>query len=700
VRRSLVPALCVPLALLAAGSGSAAEHRRPAEQDVGGAPPSTFVGTSRIEERASVATASDGDLWPSCWADDGNLYTANGDGKGFSLDGQFSDIAVNRVQGEPRNLSGETVARGDDVGTIWSGDGYNRKPTGMVCVGDTIYLAVQDLSLDFNDVPAATIVKSTDGGRTWTWDHERPMFDQHVFTTVWFADFGRGGEWAPDRFVYAYGLDGNWRDSFDDSVADPQDVFLARVPRSRVQDRSAWQFFTGLDARNRPRWSADITDRRAVLHDARRLYGQTYSASSVSNLSVLSQGGVTYVPGLDRYLYGSWTEYTFEFYESPTPWGPWKHFMSKDFGGYPWDRNQHGGYATTIPSKFLGDNGRSMWVQSNVCSCGGGGTSVYHYSLRRLDITQTHPAPASNPPDLAVNLAAPSNDTVPVSKSAHFGDLDLLNDGVMTGSEDDYDDEVKSTSWWGHTWPRRYHVNRVEFTTGQVHDGGGWFTGRPRVEVRRDGHWTGATSQTVTPGYPGDRTAGTNTTYTITFAPVAADGVRVTGMPGGSRTFTSVAEVAIRYATQVADGGFEAPAGGPSAWEFEGPANHGVDRGLGFAHSGQNNGWIRTSASAWSAYTQRVPVTPGKTYTFRGWVRSSPAMRDGRFGVRVGDHSSPVLDERRFGASEDYVSKSVTVQVPEGVNEVTAYAGFVGTGSDDFLQLDDITVSPATNDLS
>ncbi|MGH3356337.1 MAG: DUF4185 domain-containing protein [Nocardioidaceae bacterium] len=690
MRRSLIAASALPLILVAAAGPGAGAREDP------GAPPSTYVGTADIEERESVGTASDGDLWPSCWANDGNLYTANGDGKGFSLDGPFSDIAVNRVEGEPPNLSGETLARGDEVGTIWSGDGYNRKPTGMVCVGDTIYLAVQDLALDFNDVPAATIVKSTDGGKTWTWDRDKPMFTDHVFTTVWFADFGRGSAWAPDRYVYAYGLDGNWRDSFDDSVEDPEDVFLARVPQSRVQDRGAWQFFTGIDHTGRPGWSRDIGARSPVLHDGRRLYEQTYSTNRVSDLSVISQGGVTYVPGLDRYLYASWTEYTFELYESPTPWGPWKHFMSKDFGGYPWDASQHGGYATTIPSKFLSADGHSMWVQSNVCPCGGGGTSVYRYSLRRLDITPAQPAPASNPPDERVNLAAPSNETVAVSKSTHHGRLDLLNDGVPTGSEDDFDDEVKSSSWWGHTWPRRQRLNSVELTSGQVFEDGGWFTGRPIVEVRRDGRWDRATAQTVSPAYPGDATAGTNQTYTITFLPVEADGVRVIGVPGGSRTFTSVAELAVRYATQVADGGFESPAGGPSAWDFEGTANHGVDRGLGFARSGGNNGWIRTSGTGWSAYSQRVPVVPGSTYTFHGWTRTSAGLTDGRFGVRLGDDGSEVLDEEHFGASADYVERTATVRVPEGVHEVTVYAGFVAPGSDTFLQLDDISVERAT----
>lgn len=656
-------------------------------------PGSSPIATASIESHGTVPTRSDGDLWPSCWAANGNLYAANGDGKGFSLDGPFADIAVSEISGdEPTALSGTTIARGDQVGSIWSGAGYNRKPTGMVCDGDTLYLAVQDLALDFNDVPAATIVKSTDHGRTWTWDKGKPMFGDHVFTTIWFADFGRGGKGGPDDYVYAYGLDGNWRDSFDDSVADPQDVFLARVPRDKIQDRKAWQFYSGAG----PRWSKNIGDRKPVLTDSRRLYQQVFS-SNISNLSVISQGGVTYLPGLRKYIYSSWTEYTFEFYESPAPWGPWRHFLSKDFSGYPWSPQRHGGYATTIPSKFVAPDGRSMWVQANVCPCGGGGTNAaYNLNLRRFSITPADPAAATDLPDESVNLATAPG-TVPISKSSASGSLATLNDGTTAVSENDSDDEVKTASWWGYTWPRKHKVNRVEFTSGDVTTQGGWFTGRPRVQIRSGGSWIDVGAQTVTPAYPGDASAGERKTYTLTFPPAETDGVRVIGLPGGPRAFSSVSELAVRYVSQLADGGFEAPAGGAPAWSFEGGAAHGVDRGLGFQHSGSNNGWIRTDQTGWSALTQAVPVTPGKTYTFSSWIRPSGSLPAdaGRFGVRLGIDGSTVLGQQTFGAGAqyEYAQHKVTVTIPAGVDEVTVFAGFTAPGVDTWIQLDDFAVA-------
>jgi hypothetical protein len=50
-----------------------------------GAPPqSMFFSTAAEETYSTYQLRGDGDLWPSCWADDGNLYAANGDGKAFT----------------------------------------------------------------------------------------------------------------------------------------------------------------------------------------------------------------------------------------------------------------------------------------------------------------------------------------------------------------------------------------------------------------------------------------------------------------------------------------------------------------------------------------------------------------------------------------------------------------------------------------
>ncbi|GAA1540523.1 hypothetical protein HD600_001017 [Microbacterium ginsengiterrae] len=353
--------------------------------------------SATVDDRPTAIAISDGDLWPSCWSDDGALYTANGDGAGFGY--EFSDVVMNRVTGTPEadDLDGEALALGDDLGQVWSGEGFTRKPTGMLCTDGSLYLAVQDLALDFNSAPAATVARSDDHGRTWSWDRSAPMFDDGVFTTIWFADFGKDAASAPDpEFAYAFGLDGNWRDSFTDAVPDPTELFLARVPTASVQDVATWEFYAGEPGDVEATWTDGIGAKRPVLVDERRQHpsdedaerdeggnGQTVGAH---DLSVLSQGGVTYLPGRDRYLYTSWTEFTFEFYESPTPWGPWSLLLSEDFGAYPWSEDRIGGYGTTIPSKFVSDDETTLWLQSNVCPCAPAGASSYWFGLREMTL--------------------------------------------------------------------------------------------------------------------------------------------------------------------------------------------------------------------------------------------------------------------------------------------------------------------------
>lgn len=332
-----------------------------------------------VADAPTVKGGADGDLWPNCWGADGQLYAAYGDGKGFG--GSGTDIGVTRISGTPRTgRHGTNLAQGDQLGQVWSGSGYTRKPTGMACVGTKKYLAVEDLSSDFNQAPAATIASSTDGVH-WSWDSKKPMFSGGVFTTVMFLDYGKGYRNARSGYVYAFGLDGNWRDSYSDVVPDPTELFLARVPRAQVQDRAKWEFYQGI-SHGRPTWTRQIGKKEPVLTDTRR--------SPLGN-SVISQGGLVYVPAQHRYIYTSWTENTFEFYASKQPWGPWKHTNSVDFGPYPWTTKKFGGYGLSLPSKFIAKDGKSAWLQSNVCPCAPAGMSDYDFSLRNVRIVgDTH----------------------------------------------------------------------------------------------------------------------------------------------------------------------------------------------------------------------------------------------------------------------------------------------------------------------
>jgi hypothetical protein len=334
---------------------------------------STFFASATVEDANSVDVPSNGDLWPSCSAGTA-LYTAWGDGFGFVTDRTppRPDIGIAVMEGSPadppgfhgRNIVSDRAAT-QKVFHVWSGKDYYQKPTGMLCMGGKLYVAVQDIDGGtWEHTTAATVAESSDGGATWVED-AAPMFTHAIFTTIMFLDEGSGGPGSRDGYVYAYGLDWNFRGS--PRAPTSQALYLARIPRAKSpRDRSAWEFFAGDAGSGAAAWTRDIAARRPVLVDCTRRHARPGFLGE----GVVAQGSVVYDAPLARYLYTSWSEYTFEFYEAPAPWGPWRRFLSKDFGPEPWTPEKHGGYATVAPSLYIGADGKTLWVQSNTWSHG------------------------------------------------------------------------------------------------------------------------------------------------------------------------------------------------------------------------------------------------------------------------------------------------------------------------------------------
>jgi hypothetical protein len=99
--------------------------------------------------------------------------------------------------------------------------------------------------------------------------------------------------------------------------------------------------------------------------------------------------------------------------------------------------SKYGGYGVTIPSKFVQPDGKTMYLQANVCPCGGGGigTSVYNFNLRKLVLTPSAPGAAVDLPGSA-NLAAPGSGAVAVSKSSQSGKPAWLFEGTAANGVD------------------------------------------------------------------------------------------------------------------------------------------------------------------------------------------------------------------------------------------------------------------------
>lgn len=310
-------------------------------------PPSPVVtGIEWAPASSIVRKARGGDNWPMTWADDDHLYTAYGDGKGFEpyVDVKLS-MGLCRISGSPVDFQAVNL-RSPSFETM--GDGARgKKASGMLMVGGVLYVWARNAG-------NSQLAWSTDHGATWTWSDRK--FTES-FGAPTFLNFGRNYAGARDTFVYVYSQD-------NDSAYKPSDrMVLARVPTDRIRERTAYEFFVGLDADGQPTWTADVSQRSSVFTHPGRCY----------------RSGISYNARLKRYLWcqiipGPDTRFEggFGIYDAPEPWGPWTTVFFTE----QWDVGP--GETSSIPTKWISDDGRTIYLAFS---------GDDHFSVRRAMLT-------------------------------------------------------------------------------------------------------------------------------------------------------------------------------------------------------------------------------------------------------------------------------------------------------------------------
>ena len=279
-----------------------------------------------------VRRARGGDNWPLTWGDDDMLYTAYGDGRGFEpfVPAKLS-MGFSRISGGPDDFHGVNFSARDGE---FPGDGRKgRKASGLLMVDGVLYLLARNRD-------NAQLAWSRDRGATWTWADWK-------FTTSFgcptFLNFGRNYAGARDEYVYVYSPD-------HDSAYEPADrMVLARVPKRRLAEHQAYEYFVALKADGSAVWTRDITQRGAVFANPENCY----------------RGGVTYNAALGRYLWAQILPHSthpqgmrfqggFGIYDAPEPWGPWTTvYYTKE-----WDVGP--GETSSLPTKWMSDDGRTV----------------------------------------------------------------------------------------------------------------------------------------------------------------------------------------------------------------------------------------------------------------------------------------------------------------------------------------------------
>ena len=306
--------------------GARADTRAPGGAPV---PPSPVIASLAWAPNGAIVRRAPGsDNWPITWADDGHLYTAYGDGWGFvpKVRGKLS-LGFARVEGSPPRVRGVNVR--SKTGEQTGGGAKGRKASGMLCVGGTLYMLVRNAGL-------SQLAWSKDHGRTWSWADWR--FREGLACPT-FLNFGRDYAGARDGYVYVYSFD-------SDSAYKPSDrMLLARVPKKRIVDRGAYEFFVKLDGAGSPVWSRDIRRRGAVFEHA----GLCYRSNVSYNAPLKRYLWVQTIGGRDTRFSGG-----IAVFDAPEPWGPWTTaYFTK-----AWDVGP--GESAGLPTKWMSDDGLTL----------------------------------------------------------------------------------------------------------------------------------------------------------------------------------------------------------------------------------------------------------------------------------------------------------------------------------------------------
>ncbi len=349
-------------------------------------------------------------------ARDGSLFFVDDDGFNFGRKWNFAHLL--RSTGIPPDFTLQEVTDFPELVRAADPPAMAAEPMGMkcrryvdgaLCVDDRLYVAAYDYDdyvpgLDdiFNMVNMVSphggvvgLMYSDDQGKSFqnVPGPEVGADDYFLgprFAGLAFVGFGPGYTGLPaDLEGYVYAL------SNDINYATGDHIFLARVPRDRVLDRSAWEFWNGAGEGtfDQPQtWTKREDATRPILRDPGRIGHPTMS----------------YVAATDRFLLTYSTDRTPRRFntdpaewrrtwlkqtellvlEAPHPWGPWR-LVHHD----PAWETPHTAYLPQVPTTWLDADGLGGWMVFSGDWNGDHGPDSYygfmtrHFRFQKLEKT-------------------------------------------------------------------------------------------------------------------------------------------------------------------------------------------------------------------------------------------------------------------------------------------------------------------------
>ena len=326
-----------------------------------------------------------GDIFPMTWVRGDRQVSSFSDGLGWPRKHLevYNTRAIEMV-GDPADLTFEEIPGYPDLPNVDPAHRPLYYGFGLLSVDATIY---QYLCSYGKPAPSSglrwdsvKLIYSPDRGRTWlnqdgttpvsleTYDQQsrKTMLflsePQQAFSLVSLLQMGRDYQLNSDGYVYGCGPNGNTDGTMNQLV-------MFRVPKARVLERSAYEFFGGFRSRDEPIWSSDIHARDIVHHFPR---GWVNSTSDQMNVVQSWLPSVVYNAPLGLYLMagsgvgcrdnGDWAKPSYlGLWTAPEPWGPWTQIY-EDTAWTPGNDGLARCYSPQIAPKWIAADGRSFWL--------------------------------------------------------------------------------------------------------------------------------------------------------------------------------------------------------------------------------------------------------------------------------------------------------------------------------------------------
>jgi hypothetical protein len=352
-------------------------------------PYSRIKGLIRREETLSRIDIGAGGFKLS-WAADGSQFMSWADGVDLAKT-KVCHCRVDVVSGDPPNPTFADLPGYPDM--IAKMEGTDSAYWGSSCLAldGCVYQFLMTPSHDWlkpggglwpgYHAAGAKLIYSSDNGLTWrnqdgstpvVWErwHDRSrknmvFFEEQpvgAFASPVFLQMGQDYGLNKDGYAYVYSPNGLTDGTMNELV-------MFRVPKARILDRSAYEFFSGRRSDGRPQWTKDIASRRVV-----HTFPRGWVNRMIPGMSPYSwTPDVTYNEPLGVYLltsFGNGVSPTGErfakpsylgFWIAPDPWGPFTQ-IHEELAWTPGNDADSRAIGPTIPPKWISADGKTFWL--------------------------------------------------------------------------------------------------------------------------------------------------------------------------------------------------------------------------------------------------------------------------------------------------------------------------------------------------